>query len=1218
MNVTLYSSALLFSQLCLSVAASIMDALNPMSALLGFICTILISALVYLHCERRHSRVIYQSALSASMDGFLFLRKDGQILEVNSRLETMTGYSRAELQNMNLAQILHSMSPVRLEQWLSQIKMRVQICSESRWRRKDGTVFDAEISLSTAPSALNGAFVFLHDVTLRNQTMEEQHRLNRALRARSDCSRALLEAGDEVKYLENVCRILVEGGGYRMAWVGYPQFDDGKSVKAMAQAGFHEGYLETVNITWSDSERGQGQTGLCIRNCKPVVINNVATNPAMALWRDNAARHGYASSAAFPLTRGDEMLGALMVYSAIPDAFDENEVSLLTDLANDLAFGVGTLRTNIIRTRAEFSLKKRLCYESALTRVSLILRQTSQFSDSIGEMLRILIDASGMDRAYIFHNHNDPELGLCSSQVQECTKPGIAPQIDNPVLQKIPYQVVSPSGRLLDCFKRGEPFRGPVSELPQSDKEIYEFQGIKDILLLPIFSSNELWGFLGFDDFTTVGRFDEYDVALLQNMANIVGWHLDSSRDKEALQKSQANLANLMSNLPGMAYRRSNDNGWTILFASEGCLSITGYQPADLIESKHVSYAALIHRDDRPYAWNSIQKALNERQKFQITYRIQNACGEIKWVWEQGIGIYSSSGVLLAMEGFILDVTAQKTAEIMLAKYQILSDYANDIILFVRQQDGQILEVNNAACASYGWDRSELLTKRIHDLRSKLDVAELALQMEKASNNGLLFETMHLRKNGTSFPVEVSSRAVTIGTEKVLLSVVRDISERKQAEQALLLLNQELEQRVKERTAEALNLYNNAPCGYHLLGPDGLVLQMNDTELNWLGYKRSEVENCVKYQDLLAPTDITTFEKFHSQFFLWNVRKDLECQLRCRNGSIITVLLTVATVRDEKGQLVRTRSTAINISERKKTEQALLESETNFRTFFETIDDLIIVAKPDGRILFANHAVKIKLGYTSEELTTLHVLDLNPKESRNDAETIFTAMLRGERKMCPLPLVAKNGVSIPSETRIWLGRWNSMDCIFGVSKDLSAEIEAQQRFECLFRDNPALMALTTFPDRRFYDVNNAFIKVLGYSKSEILGKTSSELALFIAPQQQQTIADLLMNTGHVKDVELQVRHRNGSTLSGLFSGEIIVNQGQQYFLSVMIDITERKQIEADLQNERRRLAGILEGTNVGTWEWNVQSGEVLINSRWAEMIGFSRSEERRVGKECRL
>jgi PAS domain S-box-containing protein len=160
--------------------------------------------------------------------------------------------------------------------------------------------------------------------------------------------------------------------------------------------------------------------------------------------------------------------------------------------------------------------------------------------------------------------------------------------------------------------------------------------------------------------------------------------------------------------------------------------------------------------------------------------------------------------------------------------------------------------------------------------------------------------------------------------------------------------------------------------------------------------------------------------------------------------------------------------------------------------------------------------------------------------------------------------MAKDGHYVPVETRIWLGKWNGKECLFGICKDLSAEQEAQQRFERLFRRNPSLMAVSSLPDRKFMDVNDAFLTTLGYARAEIIGKTAEELHLFSSAEQYAATSEQLMTRSRVASVEMQVRAKDGTLRDSVFSGELIDSQGRQYFLTVMSDITDRKRIEREM------------------------------------------------------
>jgi two-component system response regulator len=137
----------------------------------------------------------------------------------------------------------------------------------------------------------------------------------------------------------------------------------------------------------------------------------------------------------------------------------------------------------------------------------------------------------------------------------------------------------------------------------------------------------------------------------------------DRRKAEEAFTESQRTLMTLMSNLPGMAYRSKNDPKWTMEFVSDGSIDLTGYQPADLIDNNSIPYIEIIHPDDRETVWNQVQAALKVSSPYQLLYRINTKQGNTKWVWEKGRGVHSGEGVLLALEGFVTDITERKEAE---------------------------------------------------------------------------------------------------------------------------------------------------------------------------------------------------------------------------------------------------------------------------------------------------------------------------------------------------------------------------------------------------------------------------------------------------------------------------------------------------------------------------------------------------------------------------
>ena len=154
------------------------------------------------------------------------------------------------------------------------------------------------------------------DITERKRAEEALRRLNRELRAISNCNQVLLRATDEQSLLKEICRIVCEEAGYRMAWVGYAEHDEAKSVRPVAWTGTEEEYFTSLGITWADTERGRGPSGTAIRSGKTCCIQDYTTDPRVAPWRESALQHGFRSGIALPLK--DEHANAFGSLAFIP------------------------------------------------------------------------------------------------------------------------------------------------------------------------------------------------------------------------------------------------------------------------------------------------------------------------------------------------------------------------------------------------------------------------------------------------------------------------------------------------------------------------------------------------------------------------------------------------------------------------------------------------------------------------------------------------------------------------------------------------------------------------------------------------------------------------------------------------------------------------------------------------------------------------------------
>jgi len=177
--------------------------------------------------------------------------------------------------------------------------------------------------------------------------------MSRSYWALAQCSRALVRATSEDELLQQLCRVLVQVGEYAMAWVGYAVHDPARSVRRVAQAGFSEGYVESIPLTWADDVHGRGPGGAAIRTGKPLVVRNTDTDPAFEPWREAATERGFASVIGLPINLASGTVGSLTVYSSRVDAFDAEEEELLQRLTADVAYGIDSLRARAERRRAE-------------------------------------------------------------------------------------------------------------------------------------------------------------------------------------------------------------------------------------------------------------------------------------------------------------------------------------------------------------------------------------------------------------------------------------------------------------------------------------------------------------------------------------------------------------------------------------------------------------------------------------------------------------------------------------------------------------------------------------------------------------------------------------------------------------------------------------------------------------------------------------------------
>lgn len=294
----------------------------------------------------------------------VLVNRDGTIGRANALAAELFGYSLDDMRGLPVEMLLpeelrgHHKGLVRAF-FAHATGRRMQSGRELIACRQDGSTFPADISLSA--ESVDGdtvALVCLIDLSPYKARQAVLDRSSRALAFLSGSNRTLLRATDMTLLLDEICRLAVDFGGYRLAWVGHAEHGEHKLVRAIAQSGFAKGYLENVLITWADDEHGRGPAGVAIRTGEPVTCRFINTDPNYAPWRQEALKYGFQSSIALPLLVEGQVFGILSLHASVPDAFDEEELRLLMEVAGDLMFGIEMLRTRQARKQAEERLRQ--------------------------------------------------------------------------------------------------------------------------------------------------------------------------------------------------------------------------------------------------------------------------------------------------------------------------------------------------------------------------------------------------------------------------------------------------------------------------------------------------------------------------------------------------------------------------------------------------------------------------------------------------------------------------------------------------------------------------------------------------------------------------------------------------------------------------------------------------------------------------------------------
>ncbi|MCE5228848.1 PAS domain-containing protein [bacterium] len=336
--------------------------------------------------------------LDSIADGFFAVDRNWRIIHINEATLVFYGKTREAVIGRPLFEIFPEMIGSPFERTF---KQAMETGEPVHFVEPSKILKNRVLEVHAYPGADNLTVLF-RDVTERTVREAELRRLNRTLNALSHSDSAMMRATDEAGYVAEVCRIVTEQCGHALVWVGYALEDEAKTVRPMAFSGFDREYIDQLNISWGDNERGHGPTGTAIRSGRPYICRNIETDPTFGPWRERALSRGYASAAVMPLNAEGKTLGVLSIYSRVPDSFADEEVNLLLRLADDLAHGIQTLRLREARRHAEADLKANLSRFALLADSANRLLQASHPQEVIPALCRRVMEQLDCDVFFNF------------------------------------------------------------------------------------------------------------------------------------------------------------------------------------------------------------------------------------------------------------------------------------------------------------------------------------------------------------------------------------------------------------------------------------------------------------------------------------------------------------------------------------------------------------------------------------------------------------------------------------------------------------------------------------------------------------------------------------------------------------------------------------------------------------------------------------------------
>lgn len=425
----------------------------------------------------------------------------------------------------------------------------------------------------------------------------------------------------------------------------------------------------------------------------------------------------------------------------------------------------------------------------------------------------------------------------------------------------------------------------------------------------------------------------------------------DRKQVEMALCQREREMATLIDNLPGFIYRCANDRDWTMTYISEGCLQVTGYSPDDFIRNRAITFNDIVHPDYRDYLWNKWQDLLKGKKPFEEEYPIIHADGNIRWIWERGQGVFSDTGQLLFLEGFITDITKDKLLENALVE----SEKRLRIALEAANAGTWLweLETNANIWSDEIW--------RLYDLDPETNIAsydswrqsiipedresvEEAVRTSVIGEREISIEWRVNTKNEATRWLMSRGQPQRDDNGRVIryLGIVIDITERKLAEMA-----------VRESEEKYYLTYNSSPDAVNINRlDDGLYIDINEGFTNLTGFTREDAigKTSLEINVWHDPADRKKLVEGLKQKGYY---ENLEACFRRKDGTLTTALMSARVIKIQG--VPHIVSITRDISERKIAERTISTQAEMLNAVFNSMPNILAIVNSEGKIEKINH-----------------------------------------------------------------------------------------------------------------------------------------------------------------------------------------------------------------------------------------------------------------------